>query len=870
MERNGKRSRDGRKLENQLEGLGLSLEEEEEEDMKKEHSGKCQEKPNLEQEFPADLQPLGFNRHVDPELLKNSQRRAAASSRLKERLLNLGVANGRSTEDIIRDALGSIDEEQFEEYLKNPPYIKLMKKGKNIKQFRRLFLAQELRIQDGNEKENENEASESKAIWTNKFSINGKYMAIGSKDGSIWIWKVLSSPIERWEMDYREELQSAAEKKAKILRQHHTGNPGVGRSASFSRRDQKLAEKHEKKSAKSSAASLYAPVFQPKPIRVYREHGNSVLDLDWSPNGFLLSASMDRKVILWHIERENSLKTFLHPDFVTCMVFYPLDDRFFVSGCLDHKCRMWSILDDEVIFEFDCHDLITSMVLTPETGDHIIVGTFNGYIYILETYGLELVSSFHVKDKDTQNRFNIRGLSSGSKHHHGPRVTYLQCFNAPNDDSLKLMTVSNDSRIRIFDLRTNKCVEVLKGFESGASQHSAQLVTCENQTSIVSGSNDHWVYGWKVHSANAPEEKAEMRSTSRSGGSIRRSSSFRHLLNKNKSKTAPEPSTMKSAQNGDGGTHHHHVFHNPLHLKSILKHAHNNLLDQHIKNNHFVSFHAHHFPVTTATVAPPEALKTLSLSNDLICELSSFLCKDDDQLRVFGNSRDMSRPINDNSDESDGEPDGSYDNAKLAFNTRGVSSAVDAIGSILITTDTTGAIRIFRADMPYSIRRRVLDRLEASRDDENSYRKNRSSSIDSLASIQKLARSNSFNGDNRISALTSPQMNNANASTTSPSQNANNLSSQPRPPLRPLRSRSVFRNALLNQSTSSLGSLKRNSIGSNPVERDRARSNSQLGPRPCCDVCGSTRFNLQSSGFFSGRETGHHCADCGTMNNNFR
>ncbi|GAV50681.1 hypothetical protein ZYGR_0Z01040 [Zygosaccharomyces rouxii] len=845
-------------------------------DMGKGHHRNHQEKSNLNQEFPADLRPLGFKRHADPELSKTPKQPPASLAKVRERLVKNGGSNGAAnagtTENIIRGVLGLIDRDQFEEYLKNPPYIKLMKKGKNLKQFRRLFLAQELRIQGENVNgtvPTKGEQSDSKAIWVNKFSVNGKYMAAGSKDGSIWIWKVLSSPVERWEMDYKEEIHAAVKRKTSILQQHHNSNlPSNGSSSNLSKKGQKLAEKNgketEKLSEKLSATNLYAPVFKPQPYRIYREHGSSVLDLDWSQNGFLVSASMDKAVKLWHVEREQSLKTFLHPDFVTCIKFYPLDDRFFVSGCLDHKCRMWSILDDEVIFEFDCEDLITSMVLTPETGDYTILGTFNGYIYILETYGLRLVSSFHVKDKETQNHHVSQGLSPGSKHHHGPRVTYLQYFKSPNDESSKLMTVSNDSRVRIFDLKTKKCVEILRGFESGASQHSAQLVTSSSQAIVVSGSNDHWVYGWKLQSASIPSDKLERNATSKRSGSIKRSGSLRNLLNKNKSKTVPE-SLGTDFKNDNNGRHNHRT-HNPLNLKNIIKHGHNNGSDQYIKNNYSISFHAHHSPVTTANLAPPETSKALSLSNDLICELSSLLYKNDDELGLVGISKNLQKSSNDTSDDSDVEPT-DWDSSINLPNDRVVPSSIDAIGTILITTDTTGLIRIFRADMPSAIRRRVLNRLENPPQNENPH-KNKSGSTDSLTSIQNVARSNSLNGG--INGLSSPQTANGHNSSTFSPQSASDSFNQPRPPLRNRRSCSVFRNALLSQSNTSIASLKRSSLSSNPGEGDRGRSNSSVGHRLRCDVCGGTKFNLLSRGSFSGRENGYYCTDCSTMNNSFR
>ena len=49
----------------------------------------------------------------------------------------------------------------------------------------------------------------------------------------------------------------------------------------------------------------------PKPVRQYRGHKADVLDVAWSKSHqFLLSASMDRCVRLWHISRDDCLRVF--------------------------------------------------------------------------------------------------------------------------------------------------------------------------------------------------------------------------------------------------------------------------------------------------------------------------------------------------------------------------------------------------------------------------------------------------------------------------------------------------------------------------------------------------------------------------------
>lgn len=48
--------------------------------------------------------------------------------------------------------------------------------------------------------------------------------------------------------------------------------------------------------------------------------------------GFLLSASLDKNVRLWHLSQPGCLRVFWHTDFVTSVQFHPLDAQRFVSG----------------------------------------------------------------------------------------------------------------------------------------------------------------------------------------------------------------------------------------------------------------------------------------------------------------------------------------------------------------------------------------------------------------------------------------------------------------------------------------------------------------------------------------------------------
>lgn len=75
----------------------------------------------------------------------------------------------------------------------------------------------------------------------------------------------------------------------------------------------------------------------------YNGHKADILDVAWSKNHFLLSSSMDKTVLLWHVSRVECLCIFRHVDFVTTIQFHPRDDRYFLSGSLDGKGNYFEI-----------------------------------------------------------------------------------------------------------------------------------------------------------------------------------------------------------------------------------------------------------------------------------------------------------------------------------------------------------------------------------------------------------------------------------------------------------------------------------------------------------------------------------------------
>ncbi|KAF2632894.1 WD40 repeat-like protein [Macroventuria anomochaeta] len=333
-----------------------------------------------------------------------------------------------------------------------PAYIKVRTKFKSKKEFDRVFLAQELRsgadknsapAAGSNPVPQSGSAATKNPIWATEFSKDGKYLAAGGQDRVIRVWAVLSNAEER--------------------RAH---------------------EKDESDPA-GQAKHLSAPVFQQKPYREYNGHAATILDLSWSKNNFLLSSSMDKTVRLWHISRDENLCTFKHSDFVPSIQFHPMDDRFFLAGSLDSKLRLWSIPDKSVAYSASVPDMITAVTFSPD-GKTCIAGTLGGLCNFYDTEGLKWQAQLHVKSTRGQN-------AKGSK------ITGLQAtYWPPGSEAgeVKLLVSSNDSRLRVYNMKDKSLDMKFKGHENNYSQIRAAFV--DSSGHIICGSEDRKAYIWST------------------------------------------------------------------------------------------------------------------------------------------------------------------------------------------------------------------------------------------------------------------------------------------------------------------------------------------------------------------------------------
>ncbi|KAJ3689266.1 hypothetical protein LUZ61_018430 [Rhynchospora tenuis] len=348
-----------------------------------------------------------------------------------------------------------------------PERIRIRQYGKSYKEFTGVFMTQEIEAHSG-------------AVWSIRFSFDGKYLASAGEDKVICVWEVV-------------ELEKKNAGCNPVLAGISDGSPDAALSLSCAEMSPLAGDKKRRgkvhssrKSVSSHQAVIPDRVLQlgEKPICSLHGHGDDVLDLSWSKSQYLLSSSMDKTVRLWDISTRSCLKTFSHSDYVTCIQFNPVDNRYFISGSLDEKVRVWSIPDRKIVDWYDLHEMVTAACYTPD-GQGALVGSHNGGCHLFDTSENKL----HYK-----SQVDLHGRRKKSRH---KKITGFQFV--PGSTSEVLIT-SADSRIRV--VNGTELVHKLKGFRNTSSQISASISS--NGKYVICASEDSHVYIWRYEENPQP------------------------------------------------------------------------------------------------------------------------------------------------------------------------------------------------------------------------------------------------------------------------------------------------------------------------------------------------------------------------------
>jgi len=221
---------------------------------------------------------------------------------------------------------------------------------------------------------------------TNGANGHSKYLASGGEDGVICIWAVAPNSERIHEKSEQFWKQEEDEKEVMVDMEGMEGSPSSP-----------MADKPTT-SGNGPEMGTDVQIISSKPIRRYTDHTEHVIDFSWSATNFLLSASLDKTVRLWHVSRPGCLQIFQHADLVTSVAFHPRDDGYFLSGGSDKKLRVWSILDGRVRDWAQAPEMITAARYTPDAR-FVVAGLLHGQVYFYDVDGLKYYTQISCKNR---------------------------------------------------------------------------------------------------------------------------------------------------------------------------------------------------------------------------------------------------------------------------------------------------------------------------------------------------------------------------------------------------------------------------------------------------------------------------------------
>ncbi|XP_075495768.1 uncharacterized protein LOC142533056 isoform X1 [Primulina tabacum] len=382
---------------------------------------------------------------VEKELFVNGSAQRT-TDKLKDRLLNrLRSISCMTCSAVNDDNVRSINETRIQR-------VKVRYFRRRMKKLSALFKGQDIPAHEG-------------PILAMEFSHNGKYLASAGEDKFVRVWLVVE--------DDRSDLIDIPDADPSCVYLLVDNESELGPPEKDNVNESKCLKKTQ-----DSACIVFPPkVFRilERPLHLFQGHKGEILDLSWSKNDCLLSASIDKTVRLWRVGVDHCLKVFSHNNYVTCIQFNPLNDDYFISGSIDGKVRIWTINGCQVVDWTETKEIITAISYRPD-GQGGVIGSVTG------TCQFFIIS-------DNRMQFETQTCFASKKKSPCKRVTGFQFL--AHDQSKVLVTCAN-SQVRIID--GMDVIRKYKGIRNCGNYISASFTS--DGKHIVSASEDSNVYMW--------------------------------------------------------------------------------------------------------------------------------------------------------------------------------------------------------------------------------------------------------------------------------------------------------------------------------------------------------------------------------------
>ncbi|KAI4995647.1 hypothetical protein ZWY2020_035550 [Hordeum vulgare] len=340
--------------------------------------------------------------------------------------------------------------------------VKVRPHKKRSKELSAVYRGQEIKAHKG-------------AIVAMRFSSDGQYLATGGEDGVVRVWRVV-------EGDRPDELDFAEDDPSCVFFTVNENSELAPVNSSEGTKNKQ--DKSSKGQADPACVVIPHRTFalSQVPVHEFYGHDDAILDLSWSKNGDLLSASMDKTARLWRVGCNSSLKVFFHNNYVTCVQFHPTSDNYFISGCIDGLVRIWDVRKCLVVDWANSKEIITAVCYRPD-GKGVVVGTITGNCRYYDA---------------SENRLELESQVSLNGRKKSPLKRIVGFQYCPSDPK-KLMVTSGDSQVRILD-----GVHVISNYKGLQSSSQVAASFTPDGDHIISASDDSRIYMWNHVNQLAP------------------------------------------------------------------------------------------------------------------------------------------------------------------------------------------------------------------------------------------------------------------------------------------------------------------------------------------------------------------------------
>lgn len=225
------------------------------------------------------------------------------------------------------------------------------------------------------------------------------------------------------------------------------------------------------------------------PYKQYYGHKKDILDLSWSDHDFIITASMDKTVILWHHSKEGPLRVFQHGDGVTGVCFRQTQNAsLFLSCTINSRASLWDARRKRVLSFVEADSNVCTAIAVSPNGKFAVVGLDNGQCLFYEIPDATHDMSYYT---------TVECYTALKKAKKVTGIVYDQIDPSYEHGARCVIVTTNDDKVRVFDTRNYEMVAKYlgthnsKGYQIRAHVHDDYLICGSDQSSARIWKTNH-------------------------------------------------------------------------------------------------------------------------------------------------------------------------------------------------------------------------------------------------------------------------------------------------------------------------------------------------------------------------------------------